>query len=644
MSKEEWLAQKKARDDAEQAQEAAQRTAAAQRKIIPPSPPSSPVAKAIVQPARRESSSDDDDGSPANKPKKPTLPNDFALWKEADYFIARRDRNPRLPAAVSYLGQHSARDENAVELLVKLLESPADQPAVEDSESQEVRANDKLIQPIVAAIAANGSAKAKQTLAGIVDGSIKTANPEAVASVALKVLLSAPGMADEDLLIRVATAPDDPANDTSTASDRANLRKTAIATINTTASEALRLRLAEAVLAPETPQVVHDQLWACLTTPRPENLAAQVLLYQSNRLDRESIESLEQAFALQSAEAMGRLLGIRQSKRRAAMIAKGADAADPYRVAELLWSPDLFAALDQRLLTLDSLAGNARLVGLASTIPNPTVRAALLRTLVRHWDQGTKGLKLPDAAEGFAMEPGFVVLLKMLPHRDAVRGAVGAAAGNHGAESGEGGLSASKVTKPVAKLEVRRRQEQTAQQWAEFSRGVVTALCRQLHAIAKAKPADAARAERTPDDVDLAFKPHPRATIVAAYQLNWPADLNDKIETPPLLRVRYVRIEQKAQPAKVLAYYRRQMTKGDEHAIPGGLWIETLDAIKEGDTVRSIDVFLTKASVNVPGLIDEEQEITVEILTVECAAIAAKGSYTVRGAKFDLSYLGKNGS
>lgn len=637
---------KQEEEDARLAPERAAAAAAAKREAEskpPTPPPKSPEVKTQSQ--------DDSDGTPSPRslpsselPPKPTRPKDVADWKRDDYYSAQRDGDPRLIDAVVHIGRHFVGNENAAELLVRLLGTSADDPFTnapddEDTPRKNPATSAKLTEALIAALAANDTPRARQTLEQIVDGSLQIANSQVAVPAVLKMLLSRPDANSEDLLLRILTMPEATASDSLTATAREKMRGTAMAMIASTASEAFRVRLAKAMIASETAQTTYDRLWDCLKEPRPENLAAQLILYQSDRSDQKTLELMEQSFALQSGEAMGRLLGVRLPKRRDPASPKGPVAADPCRVAERMWNADCTAAVQRRLLALDTLEKDAWLVALASTVPNPPVRAALLRTLERHWDQGPKGLELADAGGRMTRDPGFLVLLKMLPHRDAARVPAGKdvarlvtagdgedAPADAAASRSNGGLSSSKANKAAAKLEVKRRQEQTAQQWAEFARGEVVALCQRLDAIAKAKQSSAAQVEWSTDDVDLPFKPHPRAQIVAAHQINWPDEIGDRINPVPLLRVRYVRIEQKAQPTKVLAYYRRQLTAANEHAIPNGLWIESLEPAKEQDHARSVDIFLAKANASVPGLLDQQQEVTVEILTVECAAIAARGS------------------
>ena len=105
------------------------------------------------------------------------------------------------------------------------------------------------------------------------------------------------------------------------------------------------------MLAQETPPALYDQLWACLKEPNQANLAAQIVLYQNCRSDRNTQRWLETSFAVQSGGVMGRLLGVPAPKHRDGVAAKIPPAADPYRLADQFWSPQLAAAIEWRLRT-----------------------------------------------------------------------------------------------------------------------------------------------------------------------------------------------------------------------------------------------------------------------------------------------------
>jgi hypothetical protein len=95
--------------------------------------------------------------------------------------------------------------------------------------------------------------------------------------------------------------------------------------------------------------------------------------------------------------------------------------------------------------------------------------------------------------------------------------------------------------------------------------------------------------------------------------------LAGKVTGPPIspLRVRYVCIEQKARPARLLAYYRRQLPNCGEHVNQRGVWLDAAAVDKQRGAARSVDVLITKPNKDVPIVLSEEQQVIVEILSVE---------------------------
>ena len=118
-------------------------------------------------------------------------------------------------------------------------------------------------------------------------------------------------------------------------------------------------------------------------------------------------------------------------------------------------------------------------------------------------------------------------------------------------------MSAAAASKIAAMREAKQRREQTSQESMEFCQNVIRTLCQSLRAAAVAQEADAGHADRE-DAGDLAIKLQSPARVVAVYRLDWPEDLKGKIGAAPSLRVRYACVEQRARPAKVLGFYRRQ--------------------------------------------------------------------------------------
>jgi hypothetical protein len=619
----------------------------------PPEPPESPESpqKRIMRPRSNETR----DAKPkdAARSKKIGRPADVADWRGDEYASAARDGDPQLAAALGYFGRRFAGKESAANFLAKLLD-PSDAAPVAEMDPRPTRGlhgagnpshgakTPKFTEAIIAALVVNGTPRARQILESIADGTLKTADKQTAAILALKALAAHSCPETEDLLFRIITAPEGTAADDPPANKSANLRGAAMEMVRAGASELLSVRLAKWMLATETSKALRDQLWACLKEPRPQNLAAQIMLYRSDRSDLAMRDWLEPWIVTCSSNAIGRLMGIPAHsvesapargnamggmtmgistlQRREAALAKIAPATDPHRLAEWLWSANLAAVIEERLRALETLGKGVPLITLAGTAPNPLVRASLLRTLERHWEEGPNALKGLRSTEDVNVEPGFVALLKLLPRNDAVESAGGNDKATH---NGKHHRSTTQPKKNLTDAQgKKKRQEQLGQQWMEFSRDVTQALCWRLCAAARDRQSRRGGVDRTADEARLPFKLQPHAEVAAIYYLDWPDEFQGKIADAPLLRVRYVRIEQKAAPATVLAFYRRQAPNGKEHPHAGGEWIDSIAIDKERSRARSVDVLVTKVGKTTLDLPNQEQELTVDVLTIECEGLA----------------------
>jgi len=597
MTKEEWLAQREKRLQQERAEEEAANAQAAQ----PPPPP-----QPATRPRRLGRESDEEDTPPEpNKSKTLTRPKNLNEWKPEDFLGAQRDGDPRLTDAIRHLAKHSVGDQDAAKLLTELLEASGT-----DAAGREEEENPKFVEAAIAALAVNGTPAARRTLERLVAGTLPVANPQSAATAALKALLARNCPENEDLLLRVITAPERPTKGEGTEIDPQKLRHLAIALLETTASEALRVRLAKAMIAPETSAALYEQLWACLREARPENLAAQAVLYQSGRLDPKTQDFLEQRFAEHSGEVLRILLGFPLSRQRDAANAASGARMNPYRSAEIIWSSEFAGAVERRLRLVDSLSGRTRLISLAAAIPSPALRSALLRDLQRHWDEGPKSLEPLLKSENTAVEPGFIVLTKMLLRKDD--------GGSRAENDVRGGAAKAEEIRRIKQL-----QEETAQRWADFSRSLVCAACRQLRLAAQTGET-ASPKEPSTDNAQFPVKLYPNADVVAVYRLEWPADLNGMVAAAPSLGVLYMRLEVKAKPTRLLAFYRRQLPDFVERDISGGRWLDSLIAKKDQTGVRAIDVVLAKANPHALGLPDQEQDLTVDILVIDCEIVARR--------------------
>ena len=127
-------------------------------------------------------------------------------------------------------------------------------------------------------------------------------------------------------------------------------------------------------------------------------------------------------------------------------------------------------------------------------------------------------------------------------------------------------------------------------------------------------------------DVRAADSPiplYPNSTVNAAYRFDWPDEHAQRLPqlADDVLRVYYLRIEERTKPARLVTYYRRQVKSCIEHPLPDGLWLDGLTEMKKEDRTRSIDVLITRAKSGATPSANEEQELTVEILCIEISKL-----------------------
>ena len=286
------------------------------------------------------------------------------------------------------------------------------------------------------------------------------------------------------------------------------------------------------------------------------------------------------------------------------------------RTAELLWAADFAAAVGERLRVTEGSGRGDLLQSLAWTIPSPAARAVEFQLLEKYWEEGPKRLQPAIASDDSLPEPGFLLLVKRLPRKDIHRAPANNSASDRGAA---GWSSGSKRAKSAAAQQVKDRQNQAAQQWLVFSRKLAQAMCRQMWTAAAARAGVAAKSDLEKTQSELAIKLPANADIVASHHVEWPEGLDGAMawlrQAP--LRVCYVRIERKARPDKLLAYYRRQLPSGSQHADEHGVWLDEFSFDRKKGTTRSVDVFIATLSKDVDLALDQEQQMIVEILAVE---------------------------
>lgn len=285
--------------------------------------------------------------------KKPSRPEDLSEWKKADFLSAKRENDPHLVEAVQRLGMRRAGDASIVEILVALLtETPVEKPADQaDSntppgslqpmglhaqgaplEQAQAAPNPQMILAAVGALALNNTNEARGALRQIVSGQLRTDDDQTATPSAMRVLLRQPTPEGDALMLQALVEPQklrkesgEPAEgvggmgrpshgimgyggNTGVPLSAEDLQAKAKELVNVLASESFRVKLAEHLLGGKATVKQREDLVPMLSTPHPDNVAAQLLIYQAPVPAKKLKNDFEKYFAEISSVALGHVL------------------------------------------------------------------------------------------------------------------------------------------------------------------------------------------------------------------------------------------------------------------------------------------------------------------------------------------------
>lgn len=609
MSKEEWQAEKKKRNQQEKtenksAEKKTEKPASPSRKSPPHKPPR---PKKQPKPAVQE-------------PQTPKRPDDFADWKLDDYYSAYRESDRQLAKAINHLGKFGPDKRVAAEILKNMLAVPASSSNDTSKRNAKAVGDAKIIEAVIVALADNGTPAAWKTIEQVALGKLAVKAPEAAVLEAVKMLIEHPSLESEEALLCVVASASQPFSNGYGQEKAVERKDQILSSVKSSASRQFRIRLADHIVSSQPSLQVFDRLWSCLQNQSAEDLIPQVVVYQSNHLSKTAREKMEKWLLPESNAALWRLFGVRPEPVKRKKKPKNATPTDYMALAERLWSPGFATAVKRRVLAVDTLEKSKESISLASTLPRGSIRTVLHRTLKLHWEEKPTALKKNGLGKEVIPEPGFLVVLKYLPRKDPP-------SDDSIHASKRSSKSRSSSPKTAALLDARHKRDEIAYEWMAFSEELTRKMCQHFFTAAVAR-GDTGLI--TADDVDsdrFPLKPHPGAEIVAIYTSSWPDDIKNastQLAALPPLRVHYLRIEQRAKPKRVLGYYRRQLHGHEEHKIKQGVWLDSLASSSDKPLDQSIDVLITTPGTDNPGLVNSEQRLVVEILSVECKPITSE--------------------
>jgi hypothetical protein len=340
----------------------------------------------------------------------------------------------------------------------------------------------------------------------------------------------------------------------------------------------------------------------------PADLKARVQLYQSDKTDAQTRLALEKEFIAASREGLRAFLGLNFQQPAAAP----PDADWLYCVGGQLWDSPFIAFLDLQNQALTTLSERPTAVALAALVPNNAMRADLRRTLSRHWHEGPKAMLPSSEAECPLAEPGFITVLKSIIRENRGRASpqlhpARPLKANVDADRGAGGLS----------------NRSFDADWNRLLEELVRSYCRasQLASLARSAAAFRNGAGASPEKRKTVspMAPLPGCEIIASHSIDWPGEYIARL--PHMagndLTLDYQRIEKRMKPGKPLTHYRRQIKSCIERPMPDGVWLDGFIELKGENRLRSVDVMITCTANRTLKSVADEQELTVEILTIE---------------------------
>lgn len=673
--------------------------AMAAQPVATPSPQSSPQSSPQPAPPQTPPPTQPDvtkEEPKKEEPKKeeePPLPDDVAKWngKQGDYHRARRENHPKLLEAIVRLGEKYPGSEPIGRGLTDLLKPlPPEKEKEKDKPSTQPAGGSlsmgampmpppgmpgsipgvrpygqgdlpKLVETIVEALGRNGSKTARDTLEQILAGTFVTDDDKMAVEATLKTLVAHPSDENDALLLRVLTNPDAlrPESRRGAWSAR-EMKAKAFEFAKQLASINLRTNLARALVEGHARIDPKDPMDEFLLVNTPLNCGAQAAFYEKANPSKELKVTLEQQLVGYSGLALSRFLGIPSENppQTAGMpmmgppmgfnqpmpfggsmstdeTVKPAEVDIAPQLAGHLWSSGFRGLLEPQLAGLKSFEKQPQLVLLAATIPHDSTRAALFKTLRKHWSEGPKALEAAGLTDRVLTDPGLLAMIKLSPRKESV-------ATPRAADAGK----AARAVPPVGavggnpRVEAARKELQAKQDWMDASAKLVTNWCKRFEAATTAKEADLSMEDESPDKpsaessgvrLPSGFELASGAKVLASHRVFVPeaTPAGFSKTQPDTLEVYYVRAEELSKPKRATAFYRSQAgPTAVARTTEGKTWIDSIRPGSQKDRRRSIDVLITRpgstggpGGMGVPGaetnVSDDEVDLIIEVLVIE---------------------------
>ncbi len=637
-------------------------------------------------------------------PEKRERPEDFSEWTSDDFRDEHAENGNRFSKAVEYLAENKVGDVGTAQLLSELLvydepqgETPAETEDKPDLNRPTLRVDARLqtssspqnrdVRVILTALGSIGTDVAIDTLTNVITGSLKTGfDTRQACELSLAMLMTIRDDKVQDFIYKAVTAPSKlrPADDEDFPPEQ--LRSRAIQELSTHATPALRTKLGKfaAKKGPRNP--AYQGIWRLLSVPRADNLAGQLALYLSSRIEERESRQLRTLFTQHSRQVLNNLLGVpvdgvqpgavrpsasaqpvfgfRVPGARKSNIKVEDDDADlTYEVVRVLWTQRLLAALSNELKKAGDIKEAVATIDLIASIPVDAVRQEIHDYWDDHWDevspQGDR--QMPNQLAQGVQDPGLLLVFKSLPRRrdPKIRSERRASSKSTKDRRPQPRATASRPK------DSRQLREEAEYVWLETTEQMVQAINARMLAAATAldeeslddedeeddeidddetedETSDAVSSDDAepqpeagngmPADFELPFELHKGASVTATRHVLWPDQIQDRIKDQKLspLEVRYVRIECEDVASKVTTHYQRQIKGAKTRYLENeGRWIDKTETLDTGWN-QSIDIMVQRVGKEKKsnGRDQRRGRNEKEPLIVEILIVATEGANT----------------
>ncbi|MEX2138680.1 MAG: hypothetical protein WD894_05425 [Pirellulales bacterium] len=587
---------------------------------------------------------DADEGSPTTRPA------NLSAWTHDDFRTAKQERDARLVQAVPLLGNSNGNAQANARLLLELLDEPS--PAAPTS-ARHPTVMHGLAQAIVTALAANSSDVAQHALKEILLGKLQTnLDDRSFTMAALAALFNRGGAEAEVLVYTVLTMPDAVRPTGRSTFTGEALQKECVTLVRNSASQQLRLRLAQYTAHPSTPTAHRALLLPMLLEPRGENLAAQAALALADNFDAGQRTTLQRQLLAHARRSIDTLMGAPDTPllratddaaiRSVFAAREPAPLEESRRSVEQLWSQTFVDRLVRQLSEVRGATDQPDLFALATSLPSDALRPIVRKHLTDHWTQGASLISAPQFTPTAMRDPGMLLVLKSLPREDAqARRSPVRIRGNSPqqqrllqelkARQAWTSAAQSMSNTLMRRCEIAGRVSRIA---ADATSPVQSA--RPLESVADLNRLLEFRNEAT-QQADAADDPPQGATgtdalsfplelptaaeLETSYQLQWPEQLEGRVHTAVSpLTMHYARLRVEDQGQRAVSFFARQLKSAQDRPLENGRWLDSASLSAPGK-LRSIDIMITRSKPlsNITPVSNRNtvEELTVEILWIE---------------------------